>query len=126
MDKNMVMQHLQFGEVAAYLQDDQEVQKDKNKIIENEEQGKDDKNQDFDSNSTSSNSNNNNNNKGRSNDSSDSGNGHSSSSSSSSDKNEQRPRTFLAQYAISEIPTLAEDVSPFPDIIKTGDELCMR
>ena len=47
-------------------------------------------------------------------------------SSSSSIEKGQRPRTFLAQYAISEIPSLVEDVSPFPDIIKTGDELFLK
>ena len=30
-------------------------------------------------------------------------------------------RTFLAQYAVSDIPTLEADVKPFPDLIKTGE-----
>jgi hypothetical protein len=29
-------------------------------------------------------------------------------------------RVFLAQHTLSEIPTLEQDVSPFPDITKTG------
>ena len=36
--------------------------------------------------------------------------------------NQYMSRTFLAQYALSEIPTLEDDVKPFPDIIKTGEE----
>ena len=128
MDKNMVIQHVQFGEVAAYLQADQEVQTDKDKEDKegNERRMGDDTSQNEDhhathhafdtditiKNTVDSSSNNSSNNSS------------SSSSSSSNEEDVQRPRTFLAQYAISEIPTLIEDVSPFPEIIKTGVKPC--
>jgi hypothetical protein len=35
-------------------------------------------------------------------------------------------RIFLAQHTLSEIPTLEQDVSPFPDITKTGTSMSMR
>jgi hypothetical protein len=34
---------------------------------------------------------------------------------------EHKDRPFLAQYAVSEIPSLEQDVSPFPDLTKTGE-----
>ena len=128
MDKNMVIQHVQFGEVAAYLLDDQEVHTDKDKEDkgdigeDNGLQRANDISQNADhyvthhafdtdiavTNTTDS--------------SSSSSSSSNSNNSSSSKENMQRPRTFLAQYAISEIPTLIGDVSPFPEIIKTGDK----
>jgi hypothetical protein len=152
MDKNMVIQHVQFGEVAAYLQADQEVQTDKDKEDKegNERRMGDDTSQNKDhhatqhaldtdiimkdktdsscnssissSSSSSSSSSNNSNSSSSSSSSSSSNNNSNSSSSSSSEDDMQRPRAFLAQYAISEIPTLIGDVSPFPEIIKTGKD----
>lgn len=34
---------------------------------------------------------------------------------------EHKSRPFLAQYAISEIPSLEQDLTPFPDLTKTGE-----
>ena len=34
---------------------------------------------------------------------------------------EHKNRPFLAQYAVSEIPSLQQDLTPFPDLIKTGE-----
>ena len=34
---------------------------------------------------------------------------------------EHKNRPFLAQYAVSEIPSLQQDLIPFPDLIKTGE-----
>ena len=48
---------------------------------------------------------------------SDSGSGSGSGSDSDIDHSS---RIFLAQHTLSEIPTLEQDVSPFPDITKTG------
>jgi hypothetical protein len=132
MDKNMVIQHVQFGEVAAYLQADQEAHTDKDKEEKegNERRMGDDSSQNEDHHATHHaldtdiTMKNTADSSGNNSSSSSGGNNSSSSSSSSSEDDVQRPRTFLAQYAISEIPTLIEDVSPFPEIIKTGDKPC--
>ena len=111
MDTGLTIAHMEFGEVASYLLGDmktaEEVQTEKKseigKNVENSNSRKG-----YLEGSTAS---------------------RISDSATFAAKNKRKEsvtanlsRTFLAQHALSEIPTLEADVKPFPDMIKTGDQ----
>ena len=124
MDGSLSIAHMEFSEIAAYLLEEEEVnmnyrnqsknqnqnQNKNEKKIEIENNLKSDKHQPkIDLRSLNS------------------GNGTIKGNGKANrnpkvEMNQYMSRTFLAQYALSEIPTLEDDVKPFPDIIKTGEE----
>ena len=110
MDGSMSVAHVEFGEIAAFLleedEDFNEKNHKKNESPNNLKNSNKSKNK-IDNKVASSSTGNKMNTKGVG-------------KVLKKDVNKYLTRTFLAQYALSEIPTLEEDVRPFPEIIKTG------
>ena len=111
MDGNMSIAHMEFGEIAAYLLEEEddnynEKNQKKNEIPSDVKNTNKNKNK-FDNKAASTSSSKKINAKGGG-------------KVPEKDMNKYLSRTFLAQYALSEIPTLEDDVRPFPEIIKTG------
>ena len=110
MDGSMSIAHVEFGEIAAFLleedEDFNENNQKKNESPSNLKNTNKSKNK-FDNKVASTSTGNKINKKGVG-------------KVLEKDVNKYLTRTFLAQYALSEIPTLEDDVRPFPEIIKTG------
>ena len=119
MDSDLNIAHMEFGEVASYLLEENtphtetETEKNKNshsqkkKEIENIGMKNSNKKYFQDYSATNMNMNinkNKNSNKNK----------------NMEDGSTYLSRTFLAQHALSEIPSLDQDVKPYPEIIKTG------
>ena len=101
MDRNLHIAHMEFGEVAAFLlsdDDKSEAQESRRKNMEK---------------MTARVRNSNNRVRGG-------GEWVRQKREATATPHEHKNRSFLAQYAVSEIPSLEQDLTPFPDLVKTG------